>query len=283
MEIKSKSKTLDLSSSKIMAILNITPDSFSDGGQHKNLNAALNYAENALKSGASILDIGGESTRPNAQNISLDEELTRVIPVIEAVRANFDCWISIDTTKAQVMREAVAAGADLINDVKALQEADALETAAKLQVPVCLMHMQGNPRNMQIEPMYGDLLYEINHFFAMRIAACERAGINSEQIILDPGFGFGKTLKHNYHLLANLSDFRQHNLPLLVGMSRKSMIYNLVNTEATDVIGGSVACACLAAIQGASIIRVHDVKETFQALKVIQMLENIEEENHESA
>ena len=258
-----------------MAIVNVTPDSFSDGGKHLSLDAALRFAESALASGATILDIGGESTRPGAELISADEELSRVIPVIEALSANFDCWVSIDTNKAHVMQAAIYAGAHMINDVRALQAPNALEAAAKLQVPVCLMHMQGMPSDMQQRPSYTDLLDEIDIFFANRIKDCEENGIKRENIILDPGFGFGKTLEHNYKLLANLAHFHHHNQPLLVGTSRKSMIYNLLNQTANDVLGGSIATAVLAAEQGAQIIRVHDVKETAQALRVLNMVKDV--------
>lgn len=179
------------------------------------------------------------------------------------------------------MKEAVNAGADLINDVCALQAPKALTEAAKLQVPICLMHMQGNPSNMQLAPSYKDLLADVKAFFIERIAACEQNGINKNMLVLDPGFGFGKTLENNYILLANLAHFHQHDLPLLVGMSRKSMIYNLVDAQPTDILGGSVACACLAAMQGAQIIRVHDVKETFHALQVLRKLEKVKGESNE--
>ena len=275
MKIRSGDRELDLSQPQLMAIVNVTPDSFSDGGKHLSLDAALRFAESALASGATILDIGGESTRPGAELISADEELSRVIPVIEALSANFDCWVSIDTNKAHVMQAAIYAGAHMINDVRALQAPNALEAAAKLQVPVCLMHMQGMPSDMQQRPSYTDLLDEIDIFFANRIKDCEESGIKRENIILDPGFGFGKTLEHNYKLLANLAHFHHHNQPLLVGTSRKSMIYNLLNQTANDVLGGSIATAVLAAEQGAQIIRVHDVKETAQALRVLNMVKDV--------
>lgn len=271
MKIQSGVKSLSLAEPQIMAVINVTPDSFSDGGKHHSLDKALSFAQAALAEGASILDIGGESTRPGAEFISEQEELGRVIPVIEAISRNFDCWISIDTSKPRVMQEAVKAGAHLINDVCALQAPNALTVAAELDVPVCLMHMQGMPTTMQQNPSYQSLLDEVDDFFAKRIATCLEHGIKRHNIILDPGFGFGKTLAHNYQLLANLAHFQQHGLPVLAGMSRKSMIYNLVEQDATDVIGGSVACVTLAALQGAQIIRVHDVKETFQALQVVKM------------
>lgn len=280
MKLQSKTKILDLSSAKIMAILNATPDSFSDGGKHLQIEAALNFAQQALDNGAAILDIGGESTRPGAEKVSIDEELSRVIPVIEAIHSRFDCWISIDTSKAVVMKEAVNAGADLINDVCALQQDNSLQIAAQLGVPVCLMHMQGTPENMQTSPSYQDVITQINNFFAERILQCEQAGISKDQILLDPGFGFGKTLEHNYQLLAGLSHFHLHGLPLLVGMSRKSMIFNLMNSTPNDVLGGSIAAATIAAMQGAQIIRVHDVKESFQAIQVVKALNKAKESIH---
>lgn len=272
MKLISKNKTLELSTPQVMGILNVTPDSFSDGGKFNRLDTALKHAEAMLKAGATILDIGGESTRPGAADVSLDDELERVIPAIEAIRSRFDCWISIDTSKAAVMREAVASGADIINDVRALQEPQALEEAAKANVPVCLMHMQGQPRTMQTNPTYDDLLGDIFAFFEDRISACEQVGIAREKIIIDPGFGFGKTLTHNYQLLAKLEDFHQFGLPVLAGMSRKSMIFKLLEKSPTEIIGGSLACATIAAMKGAQIIRVHDVAETSDVVRVVNTM-----------
>ncbi|KKD60946.1 dihydropteroate synthase [Grimontia sp. AD028] len=272
MKLVSKNKTLDLSTPQVMGILNVTPDSFSDGGKFNRLDTALKHADAMLKAGATILDIGGESTRPGAADVSLEDELERVIPAIEAIRSRFDCWISIDTSKAAVMREAVVSGADIINDVRALQEPLALEEAAKANVPVCLMHMQGQPRTMQTNPTYDDLLGDIFTFFEDRISACEHVGIEREKIILDPGFGFGKTLTHNYQLLAKLEDFHQFGLPVLAGMSRKSMIFKLLEKSPTEILGGSLACATIAAMKGAQIIRVHDVAETSDVVRVVNAM-----------
>lgn len=272
MKLNSHGKRLDLSSPKVMGILNVTPDSFSDGGKFNHLDSALYHAEAMLNAGAVILDIGGESTRPGAADVAEQDELDRVIPAIEAIRSRFDCWISIDTSKAAVMREAVSAGADIINDVRALREPGALDVAAKAQVPVCLMHMQGQPRTMQSNPSYDDLFGDIFDFFDARIHACQTAGIIRENIILDPGFGFGKTLTHNYQLLGKLEAFHRFGLPLLAGMSRKSMIFKLLDKSPTDILGGSVACATLAALKGAQIIRVHDVAETSDAVRVVNAL-----------
>lgn len=272
MMLISKNKTLDLTTPKVMGIVNITPDSFSDGGKYHQLENALRHVESMVKAGTAIIDIGGESTRPGAADVNVETELARVIPVIEAIRQRFDCWISIDTSKAQVMTEAVNAGADLINDVRALQDIDALEAAAKANVPICLMHMQGQPRTMQSEPNYVDLITDVNQFLVERIHACEQHGIARQQLVLDPGFGFGKTMVHNYQLLAQLEQFHQFGLPLLVGMSRKSMLSKLLNKPPVECIAGSLACATIAAMKGAQIIRVHDVQETIDIVQVCNMV-----------
>ncbi|EJK2115848.1 dihydropteroate synthase [Vibrio navarrensis] len=274
MILRSHKKQLDLSTPQIMGILNVTPDSFSDGGQFTHLDAALRQVEKLIQAGATIIDIGGESTRPGAPEVSLEEELNRVIPVVKAIRASSDVWISVDTSKAEVMRQAIEAGADLINDIRALQEPGALEIAAKAQVPICLMHMQGQPRSMQHSPNYQDVLREVGEFLRERVKVCEQAGIAKELLILDPGFGFGKTLEHNYHLLAHLESFHQFGLPLLAGMSRKSMIFKLLDKKPADCMVASVTCATIAALKGAQIIRVHDVEETVEAMKIIQMMKN---------
>lgn len=266
-----RGRTLDFAEPVIMGIVNVTPDSFSDGGQFLNTTAALSHAIQLLDDGATILDIGGESTRPGAPDVSLEDELKRVIPIIKAIREQSDCVISIDTSKAEVMRQAIEAGADIVNDVRALQEPGAIDVVAQFPVvAVCLMHMQGQPRSMQHAPHYNDLAGEINDFFSQRIAACEAAGIKQSQLILDPGFGFGKTLKHNYQILAQFNDYAKLGLPLLAGLSRKSMIGNLLNRDTDDRLAGSLAGALIAAQNGAHIIRVHDVKETADVLGVYQ-------------
>ncbi|ENM5833242.1 dihydropteroate synthase [Vibrio metoecus] len=272
MKISYANKQLNLNSPVVMGILNTTPDSFSDGGSYIQLDKALMRAQQMIDAGVAIIDIGGESTRPGAPDVSLEEELQRVIPLITAIRQqNAQVWISIDTSKAEVMRQAIVAGADLINDVRALQEPGALDVAAQAQVPVCIMHMQGQPRTMQMAPQYGNVVEDVCAFLVERIAACEAAGIKRENIILDPGFGFGKSIQHNYHLLAHLEQFHRFGLPVLAGMSRKSMIFKTLNKQPAECVAGSVACATLAASKGAQIIRVHDVEQTLDALKIVQL------------
>lgn len=263
-----RQRQLDLSRPKVMGILNITPDSFSDGGRFIGKEAAIRQAKAMLHAGAAILDIGGESTRPGAEEVSVQQELDRVLPVIEAIRSELDCVISIDTCKTQVMKEAVAAGADIVNDIRALLDTGAVDFAASAQVPVCLMHMQGQPRTMQHAPLYQDVAKEVCDFLIQRAEVCLAAGIPKGQIILDPGFGFGKSLQHNYQLLSQLSVLVSHHYPVLVGMSRKSMIGQLLNLQADERLAGSLACATIAVMKGARIIRVHDVKETVQAVAV---------------
>ncbi|PKG99072.1 dihydropteroate synthase [Paraglaciecola sp. MB-3u-78] len=267
-----KDKCLDLSSPRVMGILNVTPDSFSDGGTFNMLENGLAQTGLMLSEGADIIDIGGESTRPGAQDVSIQQELDRVIPVIESICQRFDTIISIDTSKAQVMTEAINAGASLINDVRALQENGALEAAVAAKVPVCLMHMQGQPRVMQQNPHYEDVVKDVMAFLQQRIAICRKAGIAGEQIIVDPGFGFGKSLEHNYQMLANFEKFHRLNVPVLAGMSRKSMLGHLLQREIGQRLAGNVAVATVAAQKGAQIIRVHDVKETVDAVKIINMI-----------
>ena len=274
MILKANNKTLVLDRPHVMGILNVTPDSFSDGGRFNSLDNALLQAERMIQAGVSIIDIGGESTRPGAPDVSLEEELARVIPAIKAIRAKFDVWISIDTSKAEVMRQAVEAGADLINDGRALQEPGALQAAAEGNVPVCLMHMKGQPRTMQASPVYDDVLMDVEAFLQERVEACEAVGISKNQLILDPGFGFGKTIEHNYHLLAHLEKFHTLGLPILAGISRKSMIFKLLDKAPADCMVGSVICATIAAMKGAQIIRVHDVEDTLEAMKIIEVMNN---------
>jgi dihydropteroate synthase len=269
-------KSLDLSCPRVMGILNVTPDSFSDGGDFISPAAALERARGMVQEGADIIDVGGESTRPGSQAVSEEAELERVIPVIEAIASELAVPISIDTSKALVMREAVAAGAGLINDVMALQEPGALQAAAETGAPVCLMHMQGKPRTMQQNPQYEDVVEEVMMFFRQRLEACVANGIAREQLLLDPGFGFGKLLPHNLQLLADLGRFKELGRPLLVGISRKSMIGAILGDAPVDErLYGSLAAAVVAAERGAAILRVHDVKPTVEALKVRQAVADI--------
>ncbi|WAG09056.1 dihydropteroate synthase [Aeromonas jandaei] len=268
MQLISKGLSLSLERPHVMGILNVTPDSFSDGGHFNQIERAVAHARQMVADGATLIDIGGESTRPGAPDVSEQEELDRVIPVVERLVSECAVMLSLDTSKAVVMREGCKAGAHLINDVRALQEPGALDAAAEACVPVCLMHMQGQPRTMQVEPHYDDLVGEVKAFFDERIAACLAAGIAREQLLLDPGYGFGKTLAHNYQLLAAQRELLDYGLPLLVGMSRKSMIGNLLNRPVGERLAGSLACALIGMQHGARIIRVHDVRETMDALRV---------------
>ncbi|MCH7347584.1 dihydropteroate synthase [Aeromonas sp. MR7] len=267
MQLTSKGLSLSLDRPHVMGILNVTPDSFSDGGNFNQIDRAMAHARQMIADGATLIDIGGESTRPGAPDVSEQDELDRVIPVVERMVAELDVMISLDTSKAAVMREGCKAGAHLINDVRALLEPGALAAAAEADVPVCLMHMQGQPRTMQAEPHYDDLLGEVRAFFDERIAACLAAGIGRQQLLLDPGYGFGKTLAHNYQLLAWQEKLLDYQLPLLVGMSRKSMIGNLLGRSVDERLAGSLACALIGMQRGARIIRVHDVRETMDALR----------------
>ena len=253
-----------------MGVLNITPDSFSDGGAYFSVENAVSHARQMVEAGADIIDIGGESTRPGSAPVSAEEELQRVIPVIEAVRAGRDTPVSIDTQKPAVMRAAVAAGAGMINDVNALRADGAVETAAGLGVPVCLMHMQGIPQTMQDMPDYRDVVSEVVSFLGARAAACEAAGISPRQIVLDPGFGFGKTVEHNLSLLRRLDRLVALGYPVLVGLSRKSIIDKVMGLPVDKRLYPSIALAVLAVWQGASIVRCHDVRQTRQAVQMCQ-------------
>ena len=270
MKLYANNKCLDLSFPQIMGILNFTPDSFSDSGQFFSLDKALFQVEKMLKEGAIIIDIGGESTRPMAEEVPETEELQRVIPLVEAVQKRFDCWISVDTSKAVVMQEAAKVGMDLINDIRALREPGALEIAGQLNLPTCIMHMQGQPRTMQTNPHYDDVVQDVYQFLTDRTQACLAAGIAKENIIWDMGFGFGKTVQHNYKLLQQLAQFCESGYPVLAGLSRKSMIGAVLDKPVTERVVGSVAGALIAAQNGATILRVHDVAATADALKVWQ-------------
>lgn len=253
-----------------MGILNVTPDSFSDGGRFDRLESALAHARRMVADGADVIDVGGESTRPGAAPVSDEEELDRVVPVIEAVVAELDVPVSIDTMKPRVMRGAVAAGASMINDVNGLRAEGAIEAAVDLGVPACAMHMQGEPRTMQQNPSYGDVTEDLLAFFRERIRTTVCAGLPPGHLVLDPGFGFGKTLAHNLQLLGALPRFRALGHPLLIGISRKSMLGAITGRKApSDRVAASVAAALLAAERGGTILRVHDVAETVDAVKVL--------------
>jgi len=265
---------LDLSHPVVMGILNTTPDSFSDGGSYYeenslSLDLVLRRAEQMLGEGAKIIDVGGESTRPGAAGISEQQELDRVVPVVEALVDKLGALVSVDTSTASVIIESAKKGASLINDVRALQREGALAAAAVTGLPVCLMHMQGQPDGMQQNPQYDDVIAEVGDFLRTRLAACHVQGISPERIILDPGFGFGKTLTHNLALLKRLPELSELGYPLLVGMSRKSMVAQLLNRPVDERLPGSLALAMLAAERGAAIIRVHDVAATVDVLKVL--------------
>ncbi len=263
-------RTLDLSRPSVMGILNVTPDSFSDGGVFVALDQSLKRAREMAEEGATIIDVGGESTRPGARLVGEQEELDRVIPVISAIAGELPVTISIDTSKPLVMREAAAAGAGMINDVMGLRMPGAIEAAAEIGLPTCLMHMQGSPGSMQKSPRYEDVVEDLMDFFSARLKACEEAGLSRDRLLLDPGFGFGKTLAHNLSLLKHLPRFADMGLPLLVGISRKSMIGALLDDRPTEGrLYGSLAAAVVAVERGASVIRTHDVKPTVDALRIV--------------
>ncbi len=266
-------KRLALDRPRIMGILNLTPDSFSDGGGFDSADKAIAHALVMVEQGADLIDVGGESTRPGATPVSVQEELDRVIPVIEALATRLVVPISIDTSKPEVMRAAVAAGAGMINDVRALRVDGAMQAAAGLGVPICLMHMQGEPQQMQIAPHYEDVIAEVKRFLADRVFAAQLAGIDKKRLLLDPGFGFGKSYEHNLALLARLRDLCDLDQPLLVGVSRKRMVGTMIGRDAADErVIGSAAAALIAAQSGAAILRVHDVAATRDALAVLVAL-----------
>lgn len=279
MKLTARGQTLSLATPQVMGILNVTPDSFSDGGTHNTPAKALEHARKMIAEGAAIIDIGGESTRPGAAEVSPEQEAERVIPVVAAIARESDVWISVDTSKALVIREAANAGAHILNDIRSFSEPGALQAAAHSGLPVCVMHMQGEPRTMQQAPHYQNVVREVYTYLEAQVARCVAAGIEKNHIILDPGFGFGKTLAHNYQLLDKLDLFHNLGLPVLAGMSRKSMIGQLMDIPPDERVAGSVACAVIAAMKGAQIIRVHDVKETVQAMKVVEATRLAKEKN----
>lgn len=259
---------LDLKFPAVMGILNVTPDSFSDGGRFFSEGAATAHAHSMIADGADIIDVGGESTRPGAEPVSVQTELDRVIPVIEAIRRFSDIPVSVDTSTPEVIHAAALAGASLVNDVRALRRDGALAAAAETGLPICLMHMQGDPKTMQMDPKYTNLIDDIRSFFEARIEACEKCGIDISRLLLDPGFGFGKTPEHNLTLINRLADFTSLGRPLLVGLSRKSTIAKVLGDPEQDRLYASLAGAVLAVRNGASIVRVHDVGPTVQAIKM---------------
>jgi len=268
-----RDRNLDLGAPVVMGVLNVTPDSFSDGGRFVERGVALTHARRMIEEGAAIIDIGGESTRPGAASASLEEELERVVPVIEALRRESSAFISVDTSKPEVMRAACAAGADIINDVRALREPDALRTAAGTRAGICLMHMKGEPRTMQAAPGYDDVVSEVSAFLAERVAACRTAGIESARLTVDPGFGFGKRIVDNLALLKNLGQLRELGVPLAVGLSRKSMLAKITGRDVDDRTAGSIALAAIAVLNGARIVRAHDVAATVDAIRVAAAVE----------
>ncbi len=271
-------RPLDLSLPVVMGILNVTPDSFSDGGRYSTVERALEQALRMEQEGAGIIDVGGESTRPGAPEVSIKQELERVLPVLEALRGRLSIPISIDTQKPEVMAAAVAAGAGMINDVNALRAPGALDVARETGVPVCLMHMQGNPRTMQQAPEYRQVVNEVGDFLEQRAAACMAAGIPRERILLDPGFGFGKSVDHNLQLLKQLDRLVARGFPVLVGLSRKSMIGKLLNLDTMQRLHPGIALAVLAVWQGASVVRTHDVRPTVEAIAMCVAVQRGSEE-----
>lgn len=269
-------RVLDLARAHVMGILNVTPDSFSDGGRFSQLDVALRHAEAMVLAGATLIDIGGESTRPGARAVSPLEELERVAPVVERINRELDVVISVDTSTPAVMRETARLGAGLINDVRALRRDGALDAAAATGLPVCLMHMLGEPGDMQDNPRYQDVTREVSEFLVERMAACAAVGIEAGRIVLDPGFGFAKTLQHNLSLFKHMEALHALGCPLLVGVSRKSMIGQSLNRPVAERLHGSLALAALAVTKGAKIIRVHDVAETVDVVRMIAAVESAE-------
>jgi len=270
-------KALDLTHPQVMGILNVTPDSFSDGGQFLAQDSALTQAKQMVADGAGIIDVGGESTRPGAAIVSVEEEISRVVPVIEAIHSEIDIPISIDSSKPEVMLAAVKAGAGLINDVRALTVDGALLAAVDCNVPICLMHAQGTPQTMQNDPRYDDVVSNVINFLTERVVACEKVGISRDKLILDPGFGFGKKSIHNLQLMKQLSKVIEQGFPVLVGVSRKSMIGKLLNVSVEERLAASLSLAAISVWQGAKIIRSHDVRETVQAIMMCDHVMKVQE------
>ena len=269
MKMNFAGRELDLSRCHVMGILNVTPDSFSDGGRFNSRESALVRARQMVSDGASFIDVGGESTRPGASEVSTQEELDRVCPVVEAIAKELDTVISVDTSNPVVMAETARLGAGLINDVRALQREGAPEVAAKAGIPVCIMHIQGEPDTMQDDPRYRNVRRDVSSFLTERMRVAEQAGVCADNIILDPGFGFGKSVEHNYQLLATLEQLHILGHPLLVGVSRKSMLGAVTGRDVNERLPASLAAATISAMKGASILRVHDVRETVDAVRIV--------------
>jgi len=275
MTLQLNKHVFDLKRPLIMGILNITPDSFSDGGQYLTLDSALKRAHQMIEEGVDIIDIGGESTRPGSDPVSADEELKRITPIIEALKKESDIAISIDTYKPQVMKAVIDMDVAMINDVYALRQPGAIDIMKESNVGLCLMHMQGTPKTMQVNPQYTNVVSEVKLFLEARVNHLTLEGIDQSRIILDPGFGFGKTFEHNIELLQHLESFQSLKFPLLVGLSRKSFIRKILNSNSDDHLSGSLSAAIFSVIKGAKILRVHDVKETKSALKIINVAQGI--------
>jgi len=273
MQINFAGRVLDMSGCHVMGILNVTPDSFSDGGRYNTVEIALARAREMVADGAAFIDVGGESTRPGATPVSVEEELERVCPVVEAIARDLDVVVSVDTSSPQVMAEVVKLGAGMINDVRALQRDGAPEVVASAGVPVCVMHIQGEPDTMQDDPRYRSVRREVSSFLTERMRVIEKAGVRPDNIILDPGFGFGKSPQHNLQLLASLEQLQLLGHPILAGMSRKSMLGHITGRDVSERLPASLAAATISAMKGASIIRVHDVRETVDAVKVVTAME----------
>lgn len=277
MKLISNKRILDLSSTQVMGILNVTIDSFFDGGLYNTVGKAIDHVSKMIKYGATLIDIGGESTRPGSHRIDDEEELDRVLPILGEIMNRFDVFVSINTSSTLVMRESIKLGVHLINDNRSFDSNESLQIAVCSKLPICLMHMQGSPDIMQNNPHYSDVLYEVDDYFKKQIIRCELAGIDKTQLLLDPGFGFGKTIVDNYRLLSNLKYFHHFKLPLLIGISRKSMLnLDLIRNTALfpkHRLIGSISCAVIAAMQGVHIVRVHDVPETMEALKIVKVVQ----------
>lgn len=272
--LKLKSGELELNSPLVMGVLNVTPDSFSDGGKYNHLDTALEQAKRMVAAGATFIDVGGESTRPGALPVTVEEELARVIPVVESLKS-LNVIVSIDTSTPEVIYAGAQAGAQLINDIRALQKKGALRAVIETGLSVCLMHMQGAPDSMQIKPNYENIIEDVVLFLSKRVEVCLKAGVEKHQLLIDPGFGFGKTVQHNYQLLNKLEALKVIGVPILVGMSRKSMLGDVLHKAPSQRISGGIATSIWAAQHGASVIRTHDVEETIDALKVLKAIKEL--------